>query len=245
MPKFFVANNQIKDNIIEIIGDDVNHIVNVLRLSKKDEITITDKEYNVSYNSEIEELSKESVICKILNKIEDTTEINIDVTIFQGIPKAEKMEYIIQKTTELGVKRIIPVSMRRCIVKLEGKDEKKKIERWQKIAEVAAKQSGRDVIPKIENVLNVKEVVDKIKESEVFLIAYENEKETSLKEVLKNNKNIKRISILVGPEGGLEENEIEILKQAGAKTITLGKRILRTETAPIAMLSNIIYEYEL
>ena len=254
MPKFFVENSQIKNELIEIQGEDVNHISNVLRLQKEDIITITDKDTSNSYNTYIVELNKEKVICKIIEKIEDTTESKVRVTIFQGLPKADKMELIIQKTTELGVNKIVPVSMKRCIVKLEGKDSIKKIERWRKIAEVASKQSGRDVIPNIENVENIKKVCENIKYFDLFLVAYENEKENSLKNELTNFKiNLSKekeecveykIGILIGPEGGIDIEEINLLKEAGAKTVSLGKRILRTETAPITMLSNIIYELE-
>lgn len=154
------------------------------------------------------------------------------------------MELIIQKTTEIGVKKVIPVAMERSIVKLNEKDVKKKIERWQKIAQVAAKQSKRDIIPKIENVINIHTLCDKIKEYDLFIVAYENEEEITLKQILKENKEIKKIGILVGPEGGIDEKEIEKVVQNGAKVVSLGKRILRTETAPIAITSNIVYEFE-
>lgn len=252
MPKFFVKNEQIKENQIEILGEDVNHIVNVLRLQKHDKIVVANLESAVSYKAEILELHKEKVICQIIEKIEETTESNVNVTIFQGLPKADKMEYIIQKTTELGVKKLIPVSMKRCIVKLDEKDKTKKIARWQKIAEVASKQSQRDMIPEIGNIENLKQVCEKIKDFEIFLVAYENEENVTLKRELLELKKRKvkeqieniNIAILIGPEGGLEEEEVHNLKELGAKVVSLGKRILRTETAPLAMLSNIMYELE-
>lgn len=154
------------------------------------------------------------------------------------------MELIIQKTTEIGVKKIIPVAMERSIVKLNEKDGKKKIERWQKIAEVAAKQSKRDIIPKIENIIKMSDLCSEIKAYELFIVAYENEGEITLKQVLQENKGIRKIGVLIGPEGGIDEKEIEKLVQNGAKTISLGKRILRTETAPITIASNIVYEFE-
>lgn len=155
------------------------------------------------------------------------------------------MELIIQKTTEIGVKEIIPVAMERSIVKLNEKEAKKKIERWQKIAEVAAKQSKRDVIPKIGNVIRINDLCEKVKEYDVFIVAYENEEKISLKHVLKQNKEIRKIGVLVGPEGGIDDKEIEKLKHYdNVKIVTLGKRILRTETAPITIASNIIYEFE-
>lgn len=170
--------------------------------------------------------------------------MNIDITIYQGLPKADKMELIIQKTTEIGVKKIVPVAMERSIVKLNEKDAKKKIERWQKIAEVAAKQSKRDIIPKIQNIIKISDLCNEIKEYDLFLVAYENEEKITLKQILKQNKETKKIGVLVGPEGGIDNKEIEKLLQNGAKVVSLGKRILRTETAPITIVSNLVYEFE-
>lgn len=249
MPKFFVAQNQVEKESIYINGEDVNHIVNVLRLTNDDEIFICNKDNNITYKSKIVKIEKNKVTCKIEEILENNTESNINVTIFQGLPKADKMEYIIQKTTELGVKEIVPVMMKRSIVKLDGKDADKKIERWQKIAEVASKQSGRDAIPSIGKILKVQELANKVSAYDMFIIAYEKENDVTLKQMLKSikikeNEKLK-IGVLIGPEGGIDEAEIDLLKENGAKIITLGKRILRTETAPITILSNIIYEYEL
>lgn len=247
MQKFFVETNQIKQSNIEILGEDVNHIANVLRLQKEDEIIICNKDENISYQTKITRIEKEKITCQIIQKIEETTESNIHVTIFQGLPKADKMEYIIQKSTELGVRRIVPVAMTRSIVKISGKDEKKKIERWNKIAEVAAKQSKRDIIPEVSNIQNICQITDEINKFDLFLIAYENEKETTLKSVLETMKNKEetiKIGIVIGPEGGIEEKEVKTLQEKGAKVITLGNRILRTETASLCILSNIMYELE-
>jgi len=152
MYKFFVNSEQIIDGKITILGTDVNHITNVLRLKIEEQIQICDIDTSINYIVEIENYNKEQVICNIIEEIESKVESNIKLDIYQGLPKADKMELIIQKTTELGVSKIIPVAMDRCIVKLNGKDEQKKIERWQKIAEVAAKQSKRDKIPEIEQI---------------------------------------------------------------------------------------------
>ena len=155
------------------------------------------------------------------------------------------MELIIQKCTELGVKEITPVQMERSIVKLDEKSANKKIERWQKIAEAAAKQSKRDGIFKINNIINIKNICNMVENYDIVLVPYENEEKLSLKEVLKtfNNSQNLKIAIVIGPEGGFEEKEIEILKQNNGKIITLGKRILRTETVAIAMSSIIMYEF--
>ena len=246
MQKFFVEENQIENNKIYIEGTDVNHISNVLRLDKKEKIQICNKNTLENYIAEIEEIQKEKIITNIVEKLQTIVESNVEIHLYQGLPKADKMELIIQKTTELGIYKIIPVDMIRCVVKLDEKDTKKKIERWQKIAEGAAKQSKRDIIPKIENKVKLKDLIDKIKEYDIFIVAYEEEKAKTLKQVLKKleNKNNYKIGILIGPEGGIDSKEIEILKENGAVITTLGKRILRTETAPIAMVSNILYELE-
>lgn len=250
MPKFFVSNEQIKDERIHIIGEDVSHINHVLRLKENDEILVCDKDNGITYCTRIIETLKESIICKILKQIEETTESDIEVTIFQGLPKADKMEYIIQKATELGVKKIIPVVMKRCVVKLEGKDEAKKIDRWQKIAEGAAKQSGRDMIPQVGELIRINTLKEMTSKFDLLLVAYEGEKVTTLKTALKNlkdktTKKDLKIGIVIGPEGGLEQQEVEELKEKGSIVITLGSRILRTETASITILSNIMYEFEM
>ncbi len=244
MQKFFVKNNQIEENIINIIEEDVNHIINVLRLKREDEIQICNQETAKNYIAKIVQYDKEKVVCKIEREIKSEVEPKVNVTLYQGLPKADKMELIIQKTTEIGIKRIIPVSMERSIVKLNEKDSKKKIQRWQKIAEVAAKQSKRDKIPQIEDVINISKIYSNINEYDIFIVAYENEKQIKLKEILKKYNSAKNIAVLIGPEGGIEEKEIEKLKQSGATTVSLGSTILRTETAPIVITSNILYELE-
>lgn len=245
MPKFFVKSNQIEENIITILGTDVNHIVNVLRLKIDDEIQVCNEETGVNYNTKIVELNKEFVKCNIFEKIQSNAEVAVYINILQGLPKAEKMELIIQKCTELGVKEITPVEMERCIVKLDNKSASKKQERWQKIAEVAAKQSGRDIIPKINNVINIKNICNMLKDYDIVIVPYEKERNNTFKEILKNlpKKNLK-IAIVIGPEGGFEEKEIKQLEENNCKIVTLGNRILRTETVAMAMTSVIIYELD-
>lgn len=250
MPKFFVKEEQIKDNEIIIIGQDVKHIKKVLRAKIGDELQICNSQNGENFLCEIQDLENEDITCKIKEKIQEKVESNIEVTIFQGLPKADKMEYIIQKSVELGVSNITPVEMKRCVVKLDGKDKIKKIERWQKISEVAAKQCGRDKIPQINNVINIQNICNLISEYDILLVAYENEKENTLKEQIEklkkqNNSESKiKIGIVIGPEGGLEENDVNKLKENGAQIITLGKRILRTETVALNILSIIMYELE-
>lgn len=243
MPKFFVKNNQISENAITIYGTDVNHIINVLRLKVDDEIHICNVDTKVNYNAKIIGLNKEMVKCNILDIKESKSESNIYINILQGLPKAEKMEFIIQKCIELGVKEITPVEMERCIVKLDNKSASKKQERWQKIAEVAAKQSGRDIIPKVNNVVNIKNICNILGDYDIVLVPYENERNTTLKEILKElPKNELKIAIVIGPEGGFEAKEIKLLEKYDYKIVTLGNRILRTETVAMAMTSIIQYE---
>ena len=245
MPRFFVKKEQIEKNNIIITGEDVKHIKNVLRKKQGDNIEICNQDSGESYTCEIEKVENEKVLTKIIEKLQVCYD-SIKVDIYQGLPKADKMELIIQKSVELGANSIIPVAMKRCVVKIEPKEETKKISRWQKIAESAAKQCGRDKIPIIKSITTTKDILTNINDYDVVLVAYENEKENTLKQELKKLKeqsNVK-IAILIGPEGGLEEKDVEKLKENGAKIITLGNRILRTETVALNMLSIIMYELE-
>lgn len=246
MPKFFVPENQIEKEIITILGEDVNHIKNVLRLQREDEIIICSLSTSLNYLCKIQEIQDTKIICDIEKQVMKQSESNIHVDIFQGIPKFDKMESIIQKCTEIGVKEFTPVCMKRCVVKIEPKEEKKKLERWQKIAEVAAKQSGRDQIPIVHPVVKIKNIFDLLVKYDIVLVAYEQEKANTLKKQLQLLKIVEnpKIAVVIGPEGGLEEQEIQQLRQHHAKIVTLGNRILRTETAPIVMAANILYELE-
>lgn len=225
----------------------MNHIKNVLRCQKGEHIEICNSETSKNYLCEINKIEKEEIECNILENLRSNVETDIKVTIFQGLPKADKMEYIIQKSVELGAYDITPIEMKRCIVKLNEKDKEKKIQRWQKIAEVAAKQCKRDIIPKINNITNVKLICNIIQNYDIILVAYEKEKERTLKSELKKIKeyNQKNIGIIIGPEGGLDEDDVKLLEESGAKVITLGNRILRTETVALNVLSNIMYELEI
>jgi RNA methyltransferase, rsmE family len=185
MPKFFVKEEQIKENQIIIKGQDVNHIKKVLRAKIGDELQICNSKTKENFLCDIEKINNEDIICNIKQKIEEKVESNVEVTIFQGLPKGDKMEYIIQKSVELGVYDIIPVEMKRCVVKLDEKDKNKKITRWQKISEVAAKQCGRDIIPEIKEIINIKKLCNLIESYDIVLVAYENEKENTLKEEIK------------------------------------------------------------
>ena len=248
MPKFFVPTDQIKEETILIQNEDVNHIKNVLRSKINDKIDICDYNTSKNYICEIVKIEDKKIECKIIKKVESNVESKIKVSIFQGLPKADKMELVIQKSVELGAFDITPIEMKRCVVKLNEKDKTRKIQRWQKISETAGKQSGRDIIPQINNIINVKKLCEKFGEYDLILVAYENEKENTLKQELKKIKNIKKeeikIAIIIGPEGGIDNEEIEQFKSYNAKIITLGNRILRTETVALNMLSIIMYELD-
>lgn len=248
MPKFFVTEQAIQNNEITMVGKDINHIKNVLRKKVGDTINICNDDKMMEYLCEIVKLEENKIICHIIKQLETNSESNIKVSIFQGLPKADKMELVIQKTVELGVYDITPVEMKRCVVRLDNKDKKKKKERWQKIAEVAAKQSGRNKIPAVCEINSLKNICNLFPDYDIVIVAYEKEKENKLRYELEKlqigeTRNLK-IAILIGPEGGIDESEIEILKQNGAKIVTLGNRILRTETVAMSMLSIIMYELE-
>ena len=242
MFNFFVGSKDIKENNVIITGNDCNHIKNVLRMNEQDVIEISNKEKAESFIAKITKIEKDSIECEIIEQI-STNEPTQKITVFQGIPKSDKMEYIIQKSVELGVYEIVPVEMKNCVAKI--KNPEKKLNRWQAISESASKQSKRSIVPEIKNPVTVSELAEIIKEFDLVLLAFENEKNITLKQELVKNKNAKKIAVIIGPEGGISLEEKNILEKNGAVCVTLGKRILRTETAPVAILSMILYENEL
>ena len=240
MPKFFVEPSKVSDDVVTIDTSDVLHITKVLRLNIGDVVTVSDSA-STDYECEITEISKGAIILKVLSQKSIDTESNIKITVFQALPKASKMEYIIQKNTELGVVKFVPVALSRCVVKLDNKEASKKVARWQKISDEAAKQSGRGMLPEVYDVVNLKTAIDEMKKADLFFVPYESEDNNSLKPLLKG-KSPKTISYLIGPEGGFSPEEISYIKESGVPVITLGKRILRTETASIAVTSMLMYE---
>lgn len=243
MPKFFTARENITDTKIIIDNEDANHIRKVLRLNVGDEITVCDGR-GIDYTAIISEIGKNIIECDIKDSSKCDTEPEIEITLYQGLPKAAKMDYIIQKNTELGISRIVPAKLSRCVVKLEDKAaEDKKTQRWQKIANEAAKQSGRGVIPEVKMPLTVDEIIECVKDCDLVFVPYECENKTRLRDVVDENPDAKRISFIIGPEGGFDISEIEKFRTAGIKTITLGRRILRTETAAEAVVSMLMYAY--
>ena len=241
MYNFFVERDQFYNHTVDIKDENFNHIKNVLRMKIDDELIVSCKETGNSFLCKISEIGENKIVCKIIEERE-STEPAVEVSLFQGIPKSDKMELIIQKNVEIGINKIYPVEMKFCIGKIK---DNKKITRWQTIAEAAAKQSKRNIIPTIENPISFKEMAEVLKEYDLALVAYENEEKTNIKEVLQQNPDAKKIAIIIGPEGGISKEEVENLVSNGAKEVSLGKRILRTETASISMLSMIMYQYDL
>lgn len=245
MYQFFVDAAQIQGHRIVITGKDVNHIKNVLRMKKGEEISVSNGVDRKEYRCGIEEFSEEEVICTLRFIKEEGLELPSKVYLFQGLPKADKMELVIQKAVELGVYEVIPVSCRRTVVKLDAKKEKSKITRWQGIAEAAAKQSKRGMIPEIKNVMTMKEAVAYSRKCQVRMIPYElAEDMQETKRIIDGLKPGEDIAVFIGPEGGFEEAEIKEAMESGIIPITLGKRILRTETAGMTVLSWIMYRLE-
>ncbi len=241
MPKFFVTPQQMREKTILLEGEDAKHIKTVLRSKIGEEITVCDGN-GMDYNCRIMALEDKNVEVEILEKFFCDAEPNVKITLFQGLPKADKMELIIQKCVELGVDRIVAVATERSIVKLDKK-EAKKIERWQKIAEAAAKQSGRGKIPEIGGVLTFSQAVAEAKALDGALIPYEKEREQGLRQFVRGFSG-KRLGVFIGPEGGFAPEEIEKAMEAGVLPVTLGKRILRTETAGMVTVALLLYELE-
>lgn len=241
MPKFFFNKNDIRCGQVQLFGEDEKHIKTVLRAREGEEITLCDGE-GMDYQCRIASLER-GVLLEILSKEVCETEPKTKITLYQGLPKADKMELIIQKCVELGVDRIVAVSTERAIVKLDKK-EAKKLERWQKIAEAAAKQSGRGKIPEIgQQVLKFKEAVAEAKELDGAIIPYEREQETGIRQFVQNFKG-ESVGVFIGPEGGFADEEIALARENGITPITLGKRILRTETAGMTTTAILLYELD-
>lgn len=246
MHKFFTEPCNINENEAKILGDDVKHIYKVLRLSEGEEVILNNCE-GIEYIGEIDTITKSEVIIKIIKKLDTNNESRVKVHLFQGLPKGQKMDLIVQKGTELGVFEFIPTITSRVDVKLKG--DFKKLDRLNRIALEAAKQSKRSIVPKVKDVINFNEALDKLKEMDLVLIPYENAEDFGVKSLINHlNKekvdldSINDVGILIGPEGGFEEDEINTLKENGAYIVTLGNRILRTETAGFTATALIQYE---
>ena len=244
MQHFFADRSWVQGDKIRLEGSDVNHMKNVLRMKEGEEVQVSDGTGN-AYLCQIEGYEGNQAVLKIREKTEKDTELPSKIWLFQGLPKGDKMELIIQKAVELGAYSVVPVETKRCVVKLDEKKAAKKTARWQQIAESAAKQSKRMLVPEVHSVMTFKEALVYAKELDVLLIPYElakGMKET--KELIRSIEPGKSIGVFIGPEGGFEEQEVADAMEAGAKPITLGHRILRTETAGLAVLSVLMFQLE-
>ncbi len=239
MFRYFCADDKIESSIVRVTGGDARHLKTILRAEAGDVISVVTE--SREYTAEITEINKEDIICEITGEIDRNNETEITVTLCQGIPKQTKMETIIQQNVELGVKSFIPLITERTVVKLNDKDrEQKKLDRWRKIAKESSKQSKRNLVPEVEDIITVRELVDRLKKEDAqIIVPYELEDMKTLKEVLSQPK--RRYYVIIGPEGGFDIKEIEMLRGAGANIVTLGKRILRTETAGLVTSSVIMY----
>lgn len=240
MHRFFVEKGQIHGNTIEILGQDTKHIRNVLRLRTGDTIEISSEER--IYVCNITGIDEDKVVSKIVKSFQGTNEPPIHIALYQAIAKGDKMDYIIQKSTEVGVKEIYPIITNRTVVKIKNKKkEQSKLNRWRMIAEEAAKQSKRDCIPDVLDIMDFQQMLNNLETEKNILVPYEMEQGSYLKNLLCNIEG-KKINIVIGPEGGFEEEEIQFLKSIGGQSITLGPRILRTETAGLVASAIILYE---
>ncbi len=251
MYHFFVESAQLSGDYksVLITGSDYNHIRNVLRMKKGEQFSVSilgdDSGKELFY--EIESFGEDTVEGKLCFIEENGHELPSKIYLFQGLPKVDKMELIIQKAVELGAYRIIPMSTKRCIVKLDEKKSASKIKRWQAIAEAAAKQSTRGIIPEVSEPLTMKQAVKYCEDNaiDVRLIPYENAKDISFtREIIENIKPGQSVAVFIGPEGGFSEEEIQLCLDGGIQPITLGRRILRTETAGFTAISWLMYHLE-
>jgi len=250
MYHFFTETERFTESEVTIAGSDVNHIKNVLRMKPGEKVLISDGK-GINYFCELTEIGSEEVKAAILPEEVEDTELPVEVVLYQGLPKGDKMELIIQKCVELGVSRIVPVDMARCVMKLDAKKEGNKIKRWYGVSESAAKQSKRMIVPEISGVMKYKAAIEEAKRADLVLVPYEAAETLDgaggmelTRRLISGLQPGQKCAIFVGPEGGFAEAEIDLARESGFKTITLGKRILRTETAGLFVLSAIGYALE-
>lgn len=246
MYRFFVDSEQLNKAQVFLSGEDYNHIRNVLRMKQGEEVLLCDggdKEYLCAITGF--DIEAEQVLLEITDVFGNARELSSQITLFQGYPKGDKMETIIQKAVELGVYEVVPVMMKRCVVKLDDKKASKKVERLNAISLSAAKQSKRGIIPEVKSVMTMKQACEYAANMDLLLLPYENAEGMEYsKQVIADVKPGQRIGIFIGPEGGFETSEVEQIEQLGGKTISLGHRILRTETAGMTIMSLLMFHLE-
>ena len=245
MHQFFVEPGQsdVEYRRVVIEGGDVNHIKNVLRMKVGEEIAVNNGQDGREYRCGIVSLHEDRIICQLRFIKEDSVELPVKVYLFQGLPKGDKMELVIQKAVELGAHAVIPVAAKRCVVRLDEKKARAKVLRWQGIAQAAAKQSRRGIIPAVSEVMSFEGAVKLASSMDVKLIPYELAQDMDkTRQLIESLKPGQSAAVFIGPEGGFEEQEVELAKEAGIVPVTLGKRILRTETAGLAVMAWIMYQ---
>lgn len=248
MQRYFLKNNQFDKDLALITGDDAHHMSRVMRMAIGDQVIVCNEDKSCYYAT-IKQIKDQEIEVTLDSMIEAQTELPIEVTIAQGLPKGDKFEWVIQKATECGASEFIPLEMERSVVKLDAKKAGKKIERWNKIAKEAAEQSHRQMVPTVTSVQTLKQLLAQASQYDICLFAYEETAKqgelAQLKQTLSTIENHKKLLVIVGPEGGISEKEEVLLLESGFKPCALGPRILRTETAPIYILSAISYALEL
>ena len=244
MPRFFVTKDKIQDNIIEIVEPDSRHIARSLRMAEGDEVTLCDGE-GMEYVCRLTRIRDEICLAKIESRLESQSEPDMEITLFMAYPKGDKLETVIQKAVELGATKIVPFESSRCIKRPKAEKADKQTARLSRIAEEAAKQCGRAKIPPVTAPMSFKEMLSLTSESEISLLCYENEDGLDIKNALKKLNKPKSICIIVGSEGGFSREEVEMATKKGCLSVSLGRRILRCETAPLYALTALSYEYEL
>lgn len=242
MQRYFVQPDAVQDGQVAITGDDVKHIVRVMRMEVGEEVIVCDG-LGHAFRVELTELGDGMVHGRIVEELTQSPEARVKVTLAQGLPKGDKMELIVQKGTEVGIARFLPVDMARCIVQYDAKKEQKRRERWQKIAKEAAEQAHRNLVPSIGEPMSYKQLMSSLDGFDLVVVPYEGEKARGLREVLAAHPEAEHICVLIGPEGGIADSEIEIALARGAHPVTLGPRILRTETAGLVAATCIYYHF--
>ena len=244
MYRFFVPVENVYEEEIRITGDDINHIKNVLRMSEGEKVVVSCGQ-GTDYYCIIEDIQETGITLRIEETKAAISELPVRIVLFQALPKLDKMELVIQKAIELGVSEVVPVRSKRCVVKLDERKEEKKLARWRNIAESAAKQSGRGILPEIHDIMDFDKALEYAKELDTVMIPYELcETMAESKEMMQEAAGQKSVGIFIGPEGGFERSEVELASASGAVPISLGKRILRTETAGLAVLSVLMFLVE-
>ena len=245
MPRFFVQTSAICADTVTIVGSDASHISRSLRMKVGDTLTVCDMQ-RTEYTCKIESITPDSVTASILSKTESQNEPPYCATLFMALPKGDKMEYIIQKAVEMGVWRIVPYRSERSVVKLDAASGAKKAQRWQKIADSAAEQCGRGILPEVLPPVDFHTALSMAKEHELSFVCYEDEQSLTLPALLKGQARVPTsVSFFVGAEGGIAKGEIEAFRHAGLACVGLGKRILRCESAPLFVLSCLSYHWEI